>query len=319
MEFSNISVGLAFIAGIASFLSPCVFALVPAYIGYLGGRSLASGASGRAKTLITFTHGLAFVIGFSLVFISLGVATSALGGVLYELRVWLTRIGGVVVVIFGLHLTGIVRIPFFEYDLRPQTAPDRNRGYLASLMMGVFFSAGWSPCVGPILGAILTLALSGGSISQGVVLLSAYSIGLAIPFLIASIQIGLITTAIRRYGRLMRYVEVITGVLLIVVGVMLFAGRFETLAGLGAFFGVFEELTIGRYLLIGVVVLLILGLIPAFIASRKGRKFIEWYLFGVGLFPVALPMSIILSPIDPREGEIEVLPETSGENIVPDA
>jgi cytochrome c-type biogenesis protein len=319
MEFSNISVGLAFIAGIASFLSPCVFALVPAYIGYLGGRSLASGASGRAKTLITFTHGLAFVIGFSLVFISLGVATSALGGVLYELRVWLTRIGGVVVVIFGLHLTGIVRIPFFEYDLRPQTAPDRNRGYLASLMMGVFFSAGWSPCVGPILGAILTLALSGGSISQGVILLSAYSIGLAIPFLIASIQIGLITTAIRRYGRLMRYVEVITGVLLIVVGVMLFAGRFETLAGLGAFFGVFEELTIGRYLLIGVVVLLILGLIPAFIASRKGRKFIEWYLFGVGLFPVALPMSIILSPIDPREGEIEVLPETSGENIVPDA
>lgn len=319
MEFSNISVGLAFIAGIASFLSPCVFALVPAYIGYLGGRSLASGASGRAKTLITFTHGLAFVIGFSLVFISLGVATSALGGVLYELRVWLTRIGGVVVVIFGLHLTGIVRIPFFEYDLRPQTAPDRNRGYLASLMMGVFFSAGWSPCVGPILGAILTLALSGGSISQGVILLSAYSIGLAIPFLIASIQIGLITTAIRRYGRLMRYVEVITGVLLIIVGVMLFAGRFETLAGLGAFFGVFEELTIGRYLLIGVVVLLILGLIPAFIASRKGRKFIEWYLFGVGLFPVALPMSIILNPIDPRDGEIEVLPETSGENIVPDA
>ena len=319
MEFSNISVGIAFIAGIASFLSPCVFALVPAYIGYLGGRSLASGASGRAKTLITFTHGLAFVIGFSLVFISLGVATSALGGVLYELRIWLTRIGGVVVVIFGLHLTGIVRIPFFEYDLRPQTAPDRNRGYLASLMMGVFFSAGWSPCVGPILGAILTLALSGGSISQGVILLSAYWIGLAIPFLIASIQIGLITTAIRRYGRLMRYVEVITGVLLIVVGVMLFAGRFETLAGLGAFFGVFEELTIGRYLLVGVVVLLILGLIPAFIASRKGRKFIEWYLFGVGLFPVALPMSIILSPIDPREGEIEVLPETSGENIVPDA
>lgn len=298
MEISNVTVSLAFIAGIASFLSPCVFALVPAYIGYLGGRSVALGESNRTKTLVTFSHGLAFVIGFSLVFISLGVATSALGGVLYELRIWLTRIGGVVVIVFGLHMTGIIRIPFLEYDLRPQTTPDRNRGYLASLMMGVFFSAGWSPCVGPILGAILTLAMSGGSISQGVILLSAYSMGLAIPFLIASIQIGLITTVIRKYGKVMRYVEFVTGILLIIVGFMLFLGRFETLAGFGSFFGVFEEITIGTYLLIGFVALIFLGLLPAFIAKRKGRRFLDWYLFGVGLFPIALPVSIFLKPLN---------------------
>ncbi|MEA3440277.1 MAG: cytochrome c biogenesis protein CcdA [Chloroflexota bacterium] len=316
MDFTNVSVWLAFIAGIASFLSPCVFALVPAYIGYLGGRSAASGATGRAKTWVTFSHGLAFVLGFSLVFISLGVATSALGGFLYELRTWLTRIGGAVIVIFGLHMTGIIRIPFLEYDLRSQSTPDRNLGYLASFMMGVFFSAGWSPCIGPILGAILTLTLSGGSISQGVVLLTAYSAGLAIPFLIASIEIGLITSAIQRYGKVMRYVEIGMGVLLIIIGVMLFFGRFETLAGFGSFFGVFEEVKIGRYLLIGVVVLVILGLLPAFIAARKGRRFLDWYFFGVGLFPVALPMAIFIKPISSDLADLEHYSEGDGESEV---
>ncbi|MEJ2599208.1 MAG: cytochrome c biogenesis protein CcdA, partial [Anaerolineales bacterium] len=152
---ANLSIGLAFLAGLASFLSPCVFSLVPAYIGYLGGRSAASAVGGKSNRWLTLRHGFAFVLGFSVVFIILGVATSALGGLLFNLRTWLARIGGIVVIIFGLHMTGIFRIPFLEYDLRPQTAPDRNRGYLASALMGVFFSAGWSPCVGPVLGAIL--------------------------------------------------------------------------------------------------------------------------------------------------------------------
>jgi len=198
MDLANIGLSLAFIAGLASFFSPCVFALVPAYVGYLGGRSAAVSDTGNSRW-IAFSHGLAFVLGFSTVFILLGVATSALGGVLYDLRTWLARIGGIVVIIFGIHMTGLVRIPFLEYDLRPQSMPDRNRGYLASALMGVFFSAGWSPCVGPILGAILTLSLSGGSITQGVILLTAYSAGLAIPFLIASVQIDLVTNAIRKH------------------------------------------------------------------------------------------------------------------------
>ncbi len=294
MEFANVSFGLAFLAGIASFLSPCVFSLVPAYIGYLGGRSAASIGGEQENRWLTLTHGFAFVLGFSLVFVLLGVATSALGGLLYGLRIWLARIGGIVVIIFGLHMTGILRIPLLEYDLRPQNAPDRKRGYIASALMGVFFSAGWSPCVGPVLGTILTLALNGGSISQGAILLTAYSAGLAIPFLVASTQIGLVTKVIRRYGKVMRYVEIGMGVVLILVGIMLLTGRFEQLASLGSFFGTFDELVLGRYLLYGFIGLTGLGLIPAIIAYRRGRHFIDWWFFGASLFPIALYFALRL-------------------------
>ncbi|MEN6408507.1 MAG: cytochrome c biogenesis protein CcdA [Anaerolineaceae bacterium] len=230
----NISIGLAFLAGLASFLSPCVFSLVPAYIGYLSGRSIAAtNEDGRTNRWSTFTHGLAFVLGFSLVFVILGVAVSALGGLLYDIRTWLAKIGGVVVVLFGLHMTGILRIPFLEYDLRPQTQIDERRGYLSSALLGIFFSAGWSPCVGPVLGAILTLAFNGGSVASGVKLLTSYSAGLAIPFLLAALGIGWVTTLLRKYQKAMRVVEIVMGVVLIAVGVMLFLGTFEQLAQFG--------------------------------------------------------------------------------------
>jgi cytochrome c-type biogenesis protein len=238
MDVSNVTFGLAFLAGLASFLSPCVFALVPAYVGYLGGRSVAYASGGETQQTdrwVTFSHGLAFVVGFSIIFVLLGVAASALGGILYDLRQWLTKIGGVVVIIFGLHMTGILKIPFLNYDLRPQTVPDRSRGYVSSALMGVFFSAGWSPCVGPVLGAILTFAINGGSVTQGATLLSFYSAGLAIPFLLASLGVGWVTKILRRYGKVMIYVERAMGVLLIIIGVMLLAGTFESLARFGFF------------------------------------------------------------------------------------
>jgi cytochrome c-type biogenesis protein len=294
MDLGNITLGLAFLAGLASFLSPCVFSLVPAYVGYLGGRSVASARDGEAKPWVTFSHGLAFVFGFSLVFISLGLATSIIGELLYDMRVWLARIGGVVVVIFGLHMTGVIRIPFLEYDLRPKSTPDRNRGYLASFLMGIFFSAGWSPCVGPILGVILTLSISGGSVTQGVLLLAVYSAGLAIPFLVASVQIGLVTSVLRKYSKTMHYVEVGFGVVMIIVGVLLFFGRFEQLAQFGSFFGLYDEIQLGRLLLFALGILIILGLIPAYVAYRKGRNFLTWWLFGTTLFPIALPMAFLI-------------------------
>lgn len=230
----NVTMGLAFLAGLASFLSPCVFSLVPAYIGYLSGRSIAAtGDDGKINHWATFSHGLAFVLGFSVVFVILGVAVSALGGMLYDVRTWLAKIGGVVVVLFGLHMTGILRIPFLEYDLRPQTHLDERRGYLSSALLGVFFSAGWSPCVGPVLGAILTLAFNGGSVTSGVKLLTSYSAGLAIPFLLAALGIGWVTRILRRYQKAMHVVEVIMGIILIAVGVMLFLGTFEQLARFG--------------------------------------------------------------------------------------
>jgi cytochrome c-type biogenesis protein len=235
MQTSNLGVGLAFLAGLASFLSPCVLSLVPAYIGYLGGRSAASAQGEKENRWLTFSHGVAFVVGFSIVFILLGIATSALSGLLYDVRTWLAKIGGIVVVIFGLHMTHIIRIPFLEYDLRPQSQPDRKRGYISSALMGIFFSAGWSPCVGPVLGAILTLSFSGGSIANGATLLTAYSAGLAIPFLLAALGVGWVTTIIRKYGKVMYWTEIVMGVILILVGVLLFLGTYESLARIPVF------------------------------------------------------------------------------------
>jgi len=237
MDISQVTIGLAFLAGLASFLSPCVFSLVPAYIGYLGGRAVGGEATERNR-FITFTHGLAFVLGFSVVFIILGVATAAFGRLLFDLRFILSKVGGIIVMIFGLHMIGIFRIPFLEYDTRVQKVPDRKWGYLSSAMMGVFFSAGWAPCVGPVLGSILTLSLNGGSVSSGVSLLSAYSAGLAIPFLIAALGVGWVSITLRKYGKIMHYVEIAMGVVLVILGFMLFTGIFERIAQAGQFFWV---------------------------------------------------------------------------------
>ena len=132
-------------------------------------------------------------------------------------------------------MTGIIRIPFLEYDLRIQNKAQQNRSYLSSGLMGIFFSAGWSPCVGPVLGAILTLAVGGGSILEGIKLLTAYSAGLAIPFLLAALGIGWVVKVIQKYGKTMHYVEIIMGIILIIIGAMLFFGTLETLNRFGFF------------------------------------------------------------------------------------
>jgi cytochrome c-type biogenesis protein len=293
MEAANFGLSIAFLGGLASFLSPCVFALVPAYIGYLSGRSAGAQDGNRFYTL---SHGVAFVLGFSTVFILLGLGASAIGNLLFDIRPYLTKIGGVVVVLFGLHMTGIIRIPFLQYDLRRQEAPDRRLGYASSFLLGVFFSAGWSPCVGPILGTILTLSLSTGSLTQGFWLLVAYSGGLAIPFLIAAVEIGLVTSFIKKYGNIVRYVEIAMGIVMIVIGVLLFFGRFEQVASLGFFFGSVDEVRVGTIILSVIGLLIILGLIPAFIARSKGRKFYDWWFFGAALIIVALPAALLLKP-----------------------
>jgi cytochrome c-type biogenesis protein len=169
------------------------------------------------------------VIGFSLVFILLGVATSALGSLLTGARDWLEKIGGVVVIIFGIHMTGIWKIPFLQYDTRKTANAAQQQGYLSSVLMGIFFSAGWSPCVGPVLGAILTLSLRGGSGLVGGTLLTAYSAGLAIPFLIAALGVGWVTTVLKKYGKAMHYLEISMGVILIIIGNLLLWGWFERL------------------------------------------------------------------------------------------
>lgn len=291
---ANIELGLAFLAGLASFLSPCVFSLVPAYVSYLGGRSVAEEKGDVNNRWVTLTHGIAFVLGFSAVFISLGLGASALGNLLFEIRPWLSKVGGVVVVVLGLHMTGIIRIPFLAYDIRRQYVPDPKLGHLSSALLGVFFSAGWSPCVGPILGSILTLSMSRGSVTQGTQLLAVYSAGLAIPFLLAATQIRLVTLVIRRYGKVAHYAEIILGIIMIIVGILLFSGRFGQLASLGFFFSSFDELVVGRLILVGLILAMLLGLIPAYIALKKGRNFFDWWMFGTTLFVIAFPLALSL-------------------------
>jgi cytochrome c-type biogenesis protein len=228
MNNFNVTIGLAFLAGLASFLSPCVLSLVPAYIGYLGGRAAGGESSGKNRW-ITFSHGLAFVLGFSLVFILFNIVASAVGLLLFDFRTWLAKIGGVVIIIFGLHMIGVFRIPFLEYDVRVHSQLNRW-GYVSSALMGIFFSAGWSPCIGPVLGWIMTFSINGGSIIKGTTLGVSYSAGLAIPFLLAALGVGWVTTLLRRYSKVMRVVEIGMGILLVIVGILLFMGSFSLLA-----------------------------------------------------------------------------------------
>jgi cytochrome c-type biogenesis protein len=229
MDLSNVTYGLAFVAGLASFLSPCVLALVPAYVGYLSGRA-AGGENTGTNRWVTFSHGLAFVLGFSFIFIFFNILGYGLGRIFYDIQLWLGRIGGFVIVVFGLHMIGVFRIPFLEYDIRVQKMPDRKMGYLSSALMGIFFSAGWSPCVGPVLGTIITLSMTGRSLSMAAGLGTAYSAGLAIPFLAAALGIGWVTVILRRYNKVMRYTEIAMGVLMVIVGIMMLFGLFNTLA-----------------------------------------------------------------------------------------
>jgi cytochrome c-type biogenesis protein len=229
MNNIEITTGLAFLAGLASFLSPCVLCLVPVYIGYLGGRAV-GGESNSQNRWVTFIHGLAFVVGFSLVFIFFNILAAALGGLLLDARTWLAKIGGMIVIIFGLHMIGVFRIPFLEYDVRIHSQVNPRWGYISSILMGVFFSAGWAPCIGPILGSIMTFAANGGSILRGVLLGSAYSAGLAIPFLLAALGIGWVTVILRRYSKVMRIAEIAMGIMLVVAGILLILGSINILA-----------------------------------------------------------------------------------------
>jgi cytochrome c-type biogenesis protein len=238
MDPAKLSLGLAFLAGLASFLSPCVLSLVPAYVGYLSSRAVTTSGQVVANRWATLSHGAAFVLGFSVIFVALGATASAVGALLYDMQGWLTRVGGLVVIVFGLHTMGVIHIPFLDYDTRRQQAPDPRLGYLSSALMGVFFSAGWAPCVGPVLGAVLTLALNADGVSRGVVLLSAYSVGLGIPFLLAAAGIANVSQWLRRYRPYLRYVSIATGLFLILIGVMLFSNtlsRFATIASFAQF------------------------------------------------------------------------------------
>lgn len=230
----DVSLLAAFGAGILSFISPCVLPLVPGYISFVSGvsfeemqRASAAGAS-RTRRQMLLTS-LAFVVGFSLVFIAFGASASALGKTLMRQRAILEKIAGALVIVFGLHLSGILRIKWLDQDTRIQTK-GRPAGPLGALLVGVAFAFGWTPCIGPILGAILLYASQQETVGQGVVLLTAYSAGLGIPFLLSALAVNWFFKASGGLRKSMRLVEVVSGALLVGVGLLLVTDRLTLIA-----------------------------------------------------------------------------------------
>jgi len=220
------SFALAFVAGLLSFLSPCVLPLIPSYVGFLTGLTLEELQVRRGTAL---AHALWFVAGFSLIFIALGATASALGVLLLRSQVWIGRIGGVVVILFGLYLLGVLRPALLMRERKVQLAR-KPLGYLGSAFVGVTFGAAWTPCIGPILGAILTLAAAQASVGHGAALLTAYSAGLALPFVVTALALDRFLAWFQRFRPYLVWVERIAGGLLVLLGLLLVTDRFTLLA-----------------------------------------------------------------------------------------
>lgn len=218
---------VSFSAGLLSFLSPCVLPLVPSYVTFITEMSLEEVRTARRTALV---HALLFVLGFSLIFIALGATASVLGRVLFVARAWIARIGGALIIVFGLYLLGAFNVRLLSQDKRVYLA-DKPLGYLGTVVVGLAFGAGWTPCIGPILGSILIYSSSTADLHRGLLLLTAYSAGLALPFIVAALAIDRFLAAFARYRGAMKWVNRVGGVVLIAAGLLLVTNYFTVLAG----------------------------------------------------------------------------------------
>ncbi|MFA6029655.1 MAG: cytochrome c biogenesis CcdA family protein [Elusimicrobiota bacterium] len=218
------NLGIAFGAGTLSFFSPCVLPLIPVYLAYLTGTTY-EGLLRQGSRRTTLVHSGFFILGFSLVFIALGASASAAGGALMAHRAWIERVGGVVLLLLGLWMLGLLKAAFLYRDARFRFQ-DKPAGFLGSVLVGAAFAAGWTPCVGPVLAGILIMASREGSVGQGVLLLSAYSAGFAVPLLLCALAVERFSRALKRVGPYLPAVEKATGVLLAALGLLLAAGWF---------------------------------------------------------------------------------------------
>ena len=223
----GIGILVAFVAGVASFLSPCVLPLVPSYLSFVTGVSLEDLQAGvdRGATLV---HASLFVAGFTVIFLLLGATASFLGQFLLQYEVWIPRIGGVIIIALGLHLTGALRIAPLLRERRVHLS-DKPAGHIGTLVVGMAFGAGWTPCLGPVLGGILTFTSTTEAFRSGMTLLGGYSAGLAIPFLVSAVALDRFLPAFQRFRRFIPVVEVASGVVLILLGVLLVTGSLTVL------------------------------------------------------------------------------------------
>jgi cytochrome c-type biogenesis protein len=223
----NVTLLAAFAAGFLSFVSPCVLPLIPGYISFVSGVSVEDMRSDLAPAtsrLQIFLTSLAFVIGFSIVFIALGASATAVGKFLFAKLPLLTKIAGAILIVFGLHTMGVFRLAFLETEKRVQSQR-KPAGPLGALLVGVAFAFGWTPCIGPILGGILAIAGSKNSVGEGITLLAVYSLGLGIPFLITSLAINQFFGAAKKIRKYYHAIELASGALLIVIGVLIVTGQ----------------------------------------------------------------------------------------------
>lgn len=222
---SDIGILVAFVAGLVSFLSPCVLPIIPGFLAYLAG----SGTQGQVNRREVFLNSLFFVIGFSVVFAGLGVLLNTiLEAVAYDVQQWLARIGGIIIIFFGLYLTKLVRIPWLDRDHKIAVKTKFKSRYLTSFLFGFAFAAGWTPCVGAALGAILALAATNPG--TAFYLLFSYALGLGIPFLIVGLFTSQAANLINRMGKALVYVNIGFGIILIVLGILVFTGYLNLIA-----------------------------------------------------------------------------------------
>ena len=227
MQSGTVGVTISFTAGVLSFLSPCVLPLIPSYVSFITGMSIDDVQRSRRIALV---HSLLFILGFTLIFLALGATATLVGRLLHQHRDWVGRIGGALVIVLGLYLLGVFNFGAFARERRVHIAT-KPLGYLGTVLVGMAFAAGWTPCIGPILGAVLTFTASSADLNRGLILLLAYSLGLALPFLLAALMIDRFIVVFQRYRGALVWMTRASGVLLIAVGLLMITGSMTVLTG----------------------------------------------------------------------------------------
>jgi len=229
----DISILLAFSAGLLSFLSPCVLPLVPAYISYLTGSSIKELKEGKTK-LFTLYKSFGFVLGFSIIFILMGVSVTSLGKLFITHKDLFRKFGGILIIVFGLHTTGVFKIKLFYREKRFLHF-DKIKGPFSSIIIGMAFAAGWTPCIGPILSSILIYAANMDSMDKGILLLIMYSIGLAVPFILTALAIEGFAEQFKKFSKYLPIVSTISGILMVIMGIMIFTNKLAILSQYSSF------------------------------------------------------------------------------------
>lgn len=228
-DLSMVGILTAFAAGTISFLSPCVLPLVPAYVSYIAGGSISSGEFQIGRRLAAAALSLCFVLGFSTVFVLLGASATAFGQLLSQYRYELNVLAGAVVIVFGFFMLGMVKLPWLQRDFRFHKVGESGRP-VAAYVLGLAFGFGWSPCIGPVLGGILTFAAAQAHVTEGVTLLAVYSLGLGVPFVLAALFTDGLVAKIKAIGRAGRALRLITGAIMIVMGLGILTGQLSALS-----------------------------------------------------------------------------------------